>query len=134
MKKDIEIPEVKDIAIAIVPELNEAGAREWSVFFLNLKDIAVDSVLINATGRGRVNGEEKHTATLRFFLDHIEPQSAKRFEMILPEAFALNNEYWVSFYQDKNIFDKKYIFAANSISEDRTVIIPILNKPGVMVK
>jgi hypothetical protein len=133
MRKDIEIPEVKDIAIAIVPEKSGEGEREWSVYFLNLKEYAVDAVLINASANGRVNGEERHTATLRFFLDRIEGRSVKKFESILPDTFALNNHYWVSFYEGRQIFDKKYVFAANTVNEDRLVMVPILNKAGSMV-
>lgn len=133
MKKDIYLEEVKNISIAIVPENLASGEPEWVVYFLNLKDVPVSSVLINAEGRGMVAGEERHTATMRFFLDKVEAKSFKKFEMILPEAFALNNQYWVSFYIDQTIFDKKYIFAANTINQDRLVIVPLLNKPGVLV-
>lgn len=133
MKKDIQLEEVKNVSIAIVPEKLGTGEPEWVVYFLNLKDVAVNSVLINAEGRGMIGGEERHTATLRFFLDKVEARSYKKFEMILPEAFALNNQYWVSFYVDQNIFDKKYIFAANTINQDRLVIVPLLDKPGVVV-
>jgi hypothetical protein len=133
MKKDIHLEEVKNISIAIVPENLASGEPEWVVYFLNLKDVPVSSVLINAEGRGMVAGEERHTATMRFFLDKVEPKSFKKFEMILPEAFALNNQYWVSFYIDQTIFDKKYLFAANTINQDRLVIVPLLNKPGVLV-
>lgn len=133
MKKDLNIEEVKDIAIAMVPDHPGSASTEWSVYFLNLKTVTVSNVLINAEARGMVGGEEKHTATLRFFLKDVEANSFKKFELIFPDTFALNNQYWVSFYEDGKIFDKKYIFAANTISQDRMVVIPLLNKPGVMI-
>jgi hypothetical protein len=133
MKKDIEIPVVKNIAIAVVPDHLDQPEPEWTVYFINLKDVAVESVLINAEGRGLVNGEERHTATLRFHLGKVEPKSFKKFELLLPEAFALNNQYWVSFYEGSVISDKKYIFAANTINQDRLVIVPLINRPGVVV-
>jgi hypothetical protein len=134
MRQDIEMGVVKDVAIAIVPEKNTSNEREWLVYFLNMKDKPLESVIINAEGRGMVNGHEKHTATMRFFLEKVEAGTSKKIEMILPEAFALNNQYWVSFYEGDKIFDKKFIFAANTINEDRMVIIPLLNKSGIMVK
>jgi hypothetical protein len=133
MKKDLQIEEVKDIAIAIVPDHLASESPEWSVYFLNLKEVAVSSVFINAEARGVVNGEEKHTAILRFFLKDVEARSYKKFELIMPDTFALNNQYWVSFYENEKIFDKKYLFAANSISQDRLVNVPLLDKPGVII-
>lgn len=134
MKKDIQIEEVTNVGIAIVPEHPESDQTEWSVYFLNMKDTEITSVLINAEARGMVGGEEKHTATLRFFLKDVAAKSFKKFELVLPDTFALNNQYWVSFYEEGKIFDKKYIFAANSISQDRLVVVPLLNKPGVLVQ
>ncbi len=133
MKKDITIEEVKNIAIAIAPVKLDSNEPQWSVYFLNLKDVAVETVLINAEGRGLIAGEEKHTAIMRFFIDKVEAKSFKKFEMILPDAFALSHQYWVSFYEGKNIYEKKYIFAANSINQDRMVMVPLIDKPGIFV-
>lgn len=133
MKKDITIEEVRNIAIAIVPDKLDAPEPQWSVYFINLKDVPVETVLINAEGRGYVAGEEKHTAVMRFFLDRVEANSFKKFELILPDAFALNHQYWVSFYENQKICEKKYIFTANSINQDRLVMVPLLDRPGIFV-
>jgi hypothetical protein len=54
--------------------------------------------------------------------------------MLMPDTFLLNNQYWVSFYEDGQIFEKKFVFAANTISRDRMVMIPVLSRAGVMMK
>lgn len=133
MKKDIQIEEVKDIAVAVVLEMDNEGVEEWAVYFLNMKNEAVDTVLINAVGSGLIAGEERHTATLRFLLSRVEAETYKKVELLLPEAFALNNQYWVSFYEGKNIFEKKYIFAANTIDKTKLVNVPLIDKPGLFV-
>ncbi len=54
-------------------------------------------------------------------------------EPIPDELFALTNEYWLSFYIDNVIYDKKFIFVPESIVESNFIRIPLLNKPGVMI-
>lgn len=134
MKKDIVFHEVHDIAIAIVPEKNEANETEWSVYFFNFKETPIESVLINASAAGVVDGEEKHTATVRFFIEILQPLSYKKIEVILPEALRLNNRYWVSYYEGKTIYEKKYLISADSNIPDNFMIVPFLNKPGLIVQ
>ena len=134
MKKDIDIPPVEDIAIAIVKEDNELSQAEWNVYMLNMKNETIEGVLVSSRGYGELNGENKKTATFRHFLDTIAPHNFSKVEMITEELFALSNEFWVSFYINKVMYDKKYIFLAESICEENFIMIPIINKRGVMIK
>ncbi len=134
MKKDIEIPEVSDIAVAVVPTSNQHGEREWGVYLINSKQHAITNVLINVSGEGEVDGMQKQTATLRFHLTELKANTAKRFEIILPEAFVLRNKYWVSFYEDDRLFDKKFIAEAGTINEDNFEFIPLLTAVGVVLQ
>lgn len=134
MKKDIPIYEVKDIAIAVVKEENELAQTVWNVYMLNLKNKPIEGILVTSKGYGLVNGEKIVTSTLRHFLDTLPPQSFMKIEPIMEDVFGLNNEYWISFYQHKILYDKKYIFLAESITEDNLISIPLINKPGVMIK
>lgn len=134
MKKDIEHPEVKDIAVAVIKEKNELGEENWYAYFLNLKNIAVSNVLVSSRGYGTINGEEIKTSTLRHFLEDVPAKSAMKIELIMENVFGLNNEYWVSFYIGKTIYDKKYIFLPESIIKQNFTHIPILETQGVMIK
>jgi hypothetical protein len=134
MRKDITIEEVNEIAIAIVPETSNGEDYDWTVYFLNLKNVSITSVLINAEARGLIDGEERHTATMRFYIEEIAARSSKKFELLMPDTFALNNQYWVSFYENGKIYEKKFYFAANTINRDRMVMIPLLETTGVMVQ
>jgi hypothetical protein len=62
------------------------------------------------------------------------PLSYMLIEPIQENVFGLNNEYWLSFYIDGEIFDKKYIFLPESISEKYFTPIPFLGKKGVMIR
>jgi len=53
-------------------------------------------------------------------------------ETIMPDVFHLNNEYWVSFYVESKIFDKKFIFVPDSIVEENLQPIVELGLDGVL--
>lgn len=134
MKSDINIPRVEDIAMAVVREHNELSQEEWNVYMINMKSNDIDTVLVSASGYGQLDGRPVKTSTLRHFFETIKAKSFRKVEMILEDTFALNNEYWVSFYINELIYDKKYIFLPESIQEDHFTHIPVLNKRGVMIR
>jgi len=134
MLKDIDIPTVEDIGIAIVLELNELAVEMWNVYLINLKDDLIEGVLVSSRGYGSVDGSSRRTTTFRHFLDTVDANSFKKFEEIVPEVFGLNNEFWVSFYLNKKMYDKKFIFLPEAISEEHFTTIPLLDKKGVLIK
>lgn len=138
MLKDIPELKVEDIALAIVPDVPIGEMPDeftvWDVFLINLKKQKIHSVLVSSKGYGEVQGKEVKTSELRHFIDELDPMSAAIVEPIDREVFGLNNEYWVSFYVDKVIYDKKYLFLPESILVDNFSTIPVLNKAGVMIK
>lgn len=134
MKKDISPPEVENIAVAVVKEENELGESIWNVYLINLKKEKIEGVLVSSQGYGNFNNEDVRTSTLRHFMDELESHSYKKIEPILENLFGLNNEYWVSFYINKVMYDKKYIFLPESIREENFIPIPYLNKKGVMIR
>jgi len=138
MLKDIPELKVEDIALAIVPDVPVGEMPDeftvWDVFLINLKKQKIHSVLVSSKGYGSVEGKEVKTSELRHFIDELDPMSAAIVEPIDREVFGLNNEYWVSFYVDKVIYDKKYLFLPESILVDNFSTIPVINKAGVMIK
>lgn len=134
MKKDINPPLVKDIGVAVVKEQNELAETEWNVYLINFKKQNIEGVLITSQGYGIHNNEEVKTSALRHFLDVVEAESYKKFEPLLEDLFGLNNEYWVSFFINKEMYDKKYVFLPETIVEENLVMIPIINKKGVIIK
>jgi hypothetical protein len=133
MIKDIPELKVENVAIAIVREKNELDETVWNSYLLNLKDQKIEGVLVTSTGYGEVNEEKVRTSTLRHFLDEVEPKSFVKIEPIIEEVFGINNEYWLSFYFNKTMYDKRYVFLAESITEANFTTIPLINKKGVMI-
>jgi hypothetical protein len=135
MKKDIPQQKVDDLAIAIVPRLEEDTEEElWDTFLINLKDESIKNVLISSSGYGEIGGEERKTTTLRHFFDEIGPLDIQLIEPIQRTLFDLTNEYWVSFTFDGYMYDKRYIFVRGSITQDNFTLIPFLNRKGVMIR
>ena len=134
MKKDIAPPTVEDIGVAVVKELNDLNETEWNVYVINFKKEKIEGVLVTSRGYGKRDDEYVKTSTLRHFLDDIAPTSFVKFEPIIETLFGLNNEYWVSFFLNKVMYDKKYIFLPETIKEENLMLIPYINKKGVMIK
>lgn len=133
MKKDIVQPEVKDVYIAVIAKEQETGEYEWTAYLINNRNEKLEGVLISTRGYGEIKGEHKKTATFRHSLDEVEAKSFKKIETIPEELFALSNEFWVSFYIDKKMYDKQYIFLTESISLFNSINVPLINELGVMI-
>jgi len=137
MRKDIHVPQVKDIAVAVVQELNEEKTTNiYNVYFINLTESVVENVLVTSKGYGenKKTGEQVKTSILRHNLGVLRPDSFTKIEPIMEDMFPLNNEYWVSFFIDDKMFDKKFIFLAETIQESNFMNIPVINKKGILIK
>lgn len=133
MRKDIHIPKVEDIAVSIIKESSPDIGEHWNAYLLNLKDKKIEGVLITSKGYGIKDGERVKTSTMRHFKEVIKARDYMKIELISEDVLGLSNEFWVSFYLDGLMHDKKYVFVAETLSEENFVEIPILNKPGVMI-
>lgn len=135
MKKDIVPPKVENIAVAVVKEKNETNEDVWQVYFINLQDKELEQVLVSSKGYLKLeSGQETKTSMLRHGLGNVTAKSFSKIEPIMEELFGLHNEYWVSFFQDGKMYDKKYIFLAETIKEENFVTIPLIDKKGILIK
>lgn len=136
MKKDILIRKVEDLAIAVVPrqEHEEDNEYFWDAWLINLKDQPIHAVIVNSSGYGLLDGEQRRTSTLRYFWEQIGPKSAVKVEPVQKSVLGLANEYWVSFSYDDYLYDKKYVFVAGSLEEMNFTEIPLLQRKGVMIR
>lgn len=131
MIKDIEFPKIENVAVAVVNENIGLPDEEWNVYLINQNKSPLTGVLVNSKGYGELKNEPKKTSNMRHFFEEVKPLSFVKVEMLPNELFELTNEFWVSFYLDGKLYDKKYIFLANTINNQNTINLPILNKPGV---
>jgi hypothetical protein len=134
MKKDIVYPEVTDVAVCIVKESNDLGEEIWNVYLVNLKGEDIENVFVSSKGYGTLNGEEVKTSLLRHFIGNMPALTFNKVEPIMEDVFALTNEFWVSFYENNVLYDKKFIFLPETIKEEYLTQIPVLFKKGVIIK
>ncbi len=136
MRKDIEIPKVEGVSVAVVKELNdEKTAEVYNVYVLNQKPVQIENVLVTSKGYGenKTTGEKIKTSILRHFIGNVDGNSYAKIEPIVEDVFGISNEYWVSFSLDGKMYDKKYVFLAETIIDDNMKTIPILEQSGVMI-
>lgn len=134
MKADLPENIVEDVAIAVVLMSETPEVKNWTVYLVNLKNQPITNVLITSKGYGEKDGKQVKTSLLRHFIGDVPAQGSAGVEAIDPAVFGLTNEYWLSYYIDDTIYDKKFIFLPESIVDDNLIRIPVLNKPGVMIR
>jgi hypothetical protein len=134
MKKDIPENIVEDVAISVVLMSETPEAMSWTVYLINLKNEKLENVLISSKGYGEKDGKIVKTSILRHSLGDVQARSFKGVEAIDPQVFGLTNEYWLSYYINGVIYDKKFIFLPESIVDENLIHIPLVDKPGVMIK
>lgn len=133
MIRDIHTPKVEGVAMAVVPEQDDAGDDAWYVYLINEQEVALENVLVRSRGYGQIQGEKRSTSEMRHFLDKLGPKSWAKIERIVEDVFPLNNQYWLSYFVGQDLHDKKYIFLPESIQEENFTTLPLMNKRGVMI-
>lgn len=133
MKADLPDNIVADISVAVVLESESPQGKVWNVYLVNEKNVPIRNVLVSSKGYGTKDDREVKTSVLRHFIGDIEAGDYAKIEAIDEQVFGLTNEYWLSYYIDGTIYDKKYIFLPESIIDDNLIRVPVLNKPGVVI-
>ena len=134
MIKDLPENIVEDVAMAVVLLSETPEVKNWTVYLVNLKNQPITNVLISSKGYGEKDGKPVKTSVLRHFLGDVSEKSYVGVEAIDTAVFGLTNEYWLSYYIGQTIYDKKFIFLPESIVDENIIRIPLVNRPGVMIK
>ena len=131
MKKDIHIPIVTNVYIAVVKEWNDSfTANEWNAYLVNDSDQILETVLVVTKGYD----EHKKTSLLRHNLGDILPKSFKKIEYVQDEVLTMINTFSLTYFNKNQLFDKHFVFPKNSINEKATQEIPVMQVQGVLKK
>ncbi|GIZ07804.1 hypothetical protein [Flavobacterium sp. UMI-01] len=135
MKKDITIPEVENVFLAAVQEWNDDFMdKVWYVYLVNDSDFDIESVMVVSKAFGTIEGEMKKTSLLRHAFVKVPAVSVAKVELVEKSVLALNNEFMVTYFIGNTLYDKKFVFKANSINEGHFEEVPILFVDGVIVR
>ena len=131
MKKDIQIPEVSNVYVAVVNEYNDIyKTHDWNAYIINDKDVALEMVLIVTRGYS----ETKTTSTMRHKLEKLPSKSYAKIELMQEDILDLNNEFKVTFFEDNKMFDKTYLFRKNTVNKNALQPLPLMEAKGVLVR
>ena len=131
MKKDIEIPKVEGVYVAVVNEYNDIyKTQDWNAYIINDKNVDLEVVLIVTSGYS----DKKMTSIFRKKLDVLPKKSYAKIELMQEELFALDNEFKVTFFEGNSMFEKTYLFRKNTINEKALQSVPLMEAKGVLVK
>ncbi|WP_297806469.1 hypothetical protein [uncultured Polaribacter sp.] len=131
MKKDIQIPEVTDVEMAIVYEFSDLyKTDDWNVYIINNKNVDLEMMVIVSQGFS----ETKTTSLIRKKLDKLPANSFAKIEFIQPELFKLNNRFQVTFFEGNTLYEKTFIFKENTVKEGALRMIKEIKKRGILAK
>ncbi|MFP2995265.1 hypothetical protein ABN763_05120 [Spongiivirga sp. MCCC 1A20706] len=131
MRKDIQIPEVKNVHVAVVQEYNsEFEWNDWNAYIINNRMDAIEGVLIVSKGYD----EHRKTSTMRHSFPKIEAKSFAKIELMQEDVLSLNNEFQVTFFAGGMLYDKKFLFRKNTINVKALQNVPNMKLRGVLVQ
>lgn len=129
MKKDIHIPKVKDVYIAVVQEEHpEFKTLDWNVYIINAKENAIEMILIVSRGFDNT----KKTSIMRHKIESLPAKSYAKIELLQEDVLALNNEFKVTFFEGDQMFDKSFLFKKESIHIMNLKPLPVMKEKGVI--
>lgn len=134
MKKDIHITEVTDVYIAAVLEKNEHNEDVWMVYLINDLGVMIEGVMVTSKGHDDLEGKKVRTAIMRHRIGNVPYKTAVKVELIDPQVFEIFNEYWVTFFQEGKLMEKKFTFGPYTIDQEFLEDIPVLPQKGILVK
>ncbi len=131
MRKDIVIPEVKDVYVAAVLEFNEDfNTEDWNAYIINDGELPLETVIIVSQGYD----SKDMTAPMRHTIKLLPAKGYARIEFLEDSVLRLNNFFTVTYFIDDKLYDKRYELPAYSVIEDNRVQLPVMDKQGVLAR
>lgn len=131
MKKDIEIPPVENLYLAVTSEYNETfRTNDFYAYLINEKDVDLEMVLVLSQGS---DGDRK-TSVMRHKIDRLPAHSFARVELMQEEVLGLDNSFKVSFFEGNRMFEKDFLLKRGQMKEGNLRHIKSLEKRGALIK
>jgi len=135
MKEELLGPKVENVGVAVIQSINEENEKEYTVYLISMRDDIMEGIIVASTGYGEntTTGEKIKTSTLRHGIEVLLPNEIAKIEPIMPEVFGLSNEYWVSFWVEDILYDKRFVFPAESLIEENFKYLDVFKRKGVLL-
>jgi len=129
LKKDIEIPEVKNVHVAAVKVFNEDfEVYEWNVYLINNTNTTLEMVLIVSKGFDK----KRETSLMRHKIEVLPSKNFAKIEFLQEEVLQLKNEFKVTYFEGSKMMEKTFLFKANTIKESVAKEIPVIPQKGIL--
>jgi hypothetical protein len=129
MRKDIEIPEVKDVYIGIVN--SEEDPDQWIVYLINNGLEPIESCMLVSRGS---HSDGRKTSTFRHAYKVIPALSNQKVELMIREVFNFKNEFLLTYFQNGKLYDKTFVAQANILKLQPTEKLPTTDFTGILLK
>lgn len=131
MKKDIRIPKVKDVHIAVIKEwAADFSSQDWMVYLINDSREPLESVMILSRGK---HEDGRKTATFRHAYKVVGAKSSMKVELIMEEVFGFENEFILTYFKEGKLYDKVFTAPPYSISEKNITELPVMEFKGILL-
>jgi len=131
LKKDITIPVVKDVHLAVVKEWNEDfTSHDWIIYLINDLKEPIESVMIMSRGKHR---DGRKTSTFRHAFKLVPAKSFIKVELIMENVFPFMNEFVLTYFQGTILYDKTFMALPNSITASNLRDLPVMELQGVLL-
>lgn len=98
-----------------------------TAYILNQRTDLIEMVLVVTKGYD----VELKTSTMRHAIKEILPNSYAKIELMQEDVLELNNEFYVTFFAEGKLFEKKFVFRKNTINDRALQDIPFMVLEGV---
>ena len=135
MKEELLGPKVENVGVAVIQSISEENEKEYTVYLISMREDIMEGIIVASTGYGEntTTGEKIKTSTLRHGIEVLLPNEIAKIEPIMPEVFGLSNEYWVSFWVEDILYDKRFVFPAESLIEENFKYLDVFKRKGVLL-
>ncbi len=103
-------------------------SKEWNAYLINDGSFPIEMVFVVSKG---YHGDIK-TATMRHHMEALESKSYQKLEFVQKAVLDLNNEFYVTYYLHGQLYEKRFIFKKESVSEKNLTQIPLLQIKGIL--
>ncbi|MEE1899045.1 hypothetical protein V1389_11895 [Flavobacterium rakeshii] len=135
MRKDITIPVVENVYVAVMQEWNEDfNENTWYAYLINDNKDKIETAIVVSNANGVIDGEQRKTSMMRHAYQEVPGNSAVKIEMMDKTVLQLHNKFMVTYFKDNVMYEKDYIFIAGSITEDDVTELPVIEKKGILSK
>ena len=135
MKKDINFLKSENVYLAAIQQWNDDFKENmWYVYLINNTPKTLEMILVVSRAYGIINNEQRTTGTLRHSFKDAAANSILKIEMLENSVLQLNNEFLITYFLDNKVYEKSFIFNANTIDLSTLTDVPETDLKGILLK